>query len=186
MDKVLYCDKCDICVHNKHNPVWGYGNENADIMFVGEAPGATERRLGLPFVGTSGKAFRRMLDLYGFNDNNCYITNVIKCRPPANRTPDLLEIVNCIPYLGMELNVVKPKIVVLVGNTALRTFYNNFNLSISKNNARYDVKGNRLLIGMYHPSYILRNQDMLVELEKTMDLILYFYRLIHPMHVTKL
>lgn len=186
MDKVTFCNKCDICALNKHLPVWGYGNENADIMFIGEAPGGTERRLNRPFVGTAGKALRRVLDLYGFNDNNIYVTNIIKCRPPMNRTPEMSEIIKCLPYLVMELEHVKPKIVVLVGNTALRTFYNNFSLSITKNNARYDVRNNRVVVAMLHPAYVLRNQDAISDLEKAMDLVLYLYRLIHPLHTTNL
>lgn len=186
MNKVTFCKKCDICVSNQHSPVWGNGNENADIMFVGEAPGATERRIGIPFVGTAGQALRRVLDLYGFNKDNVYITNIIKCRPPMNRIPELTEIVNCMPYLAQEIDTVKPKIIVLLGNTALRTFYNDFSLNISKNNGRIDKRGNHIIVPMYHPSYLLRQQDKIIEFEKAMNVVLYLYRLINPMHITKL
>lgn len=186
MNKVSFCNKCDICAINKSNPIWGSGFDGADIMFIGEAPGATERRLGLPFVGTSGQALRRILDLYGFDNSNAYFTNIIKCRPPANRTPEINEIVNCLPFLASEVEQVKPKIIVLLGNTALRTFYNNFDLNISTNNGRIDVRGNHIIIPMYHPSYLLRNPDKLGEFEKAMNVLLWLYKLLNPTHQTKL
>lgn len=186
MNKVTFCNKCDICAVNNSNPVWGYGYDSADIMFIGEAPGATERRLGIPFVGVSGKALRNVLELYGFDDTNSYFTNIIKCRPPSNRTPELNEIVNCLGHLASEVEQVKPKIIVLLGSTALRTFYNNFELSISTNNGRIDVRGNHIVIPVYHPSYLLRNPDKLGEFEVAMNRILYLYKLMNPTHKTKL
>jgi DNA polymerase len=186
MKKVTYCNKCDICASNKNNPVWGSGFDGADIMFIGEAPGASERRTGLPFVGISGKLLRTILDKYGFNNNNSYFTNIVKCRPPSNRTPELNEIANCLPFLATEIETVKPKIIVLVGSTALRTFYNSFDLSITRNNGRIDVRGNHVIVPVYHPSYLLRSPDKINEFEVAMNTILTLYRVINPMHITKL
>lgn len=186
MNKVTHCNKCDICLFNRSTPVWGHGNEQASVMFVGEAPGGTERRVGIPFVGAAGKALRRILDLYGFDSSNTYITNVVKCRPPNNRTPELIEIINCIPLLYAELMIVKPKIVVLLGNTALHTFTNDFSLKISKCNGVPFAKGSYVVIPMYHPSYLLQNPDKIKEFERAMDVLLFLYRYINPLHITKL
>jgi uracil-DNA glycosylase len=186
MNKTTVCHKCDICASNHNNPVWGFGNESADIMFIGEAPGSTERKIGIPFVGAAGRALRTILDLYGFNNSNIYVTNIIKCRPPNNRDPEINEIINCVEYLVQEITTIKPKIIVLLGNTALHTFYNNFSLQITKYNGKIDVINNRVIIPMYHPSYLLRNPEKLWEFEIAMNKLLYLYRLINPMHITKL
>lgn len=186
MNKVKYCNKCDICIMNNHSPVWGSGCENTDIMFVGEAPGATERTKGLPFVGKAGQALRRILDMYGFTEQNAYFTNVVKCRPPANREPEPKEIINCIDYLAYEIQTINPKFIVLLGNTALRTFFWNENLMIGRNNGRVVVHGTKIVFPMYHPSFFIRNTDKLPDFEKAMDNLLYLYRLKNPMHKTKL
>jgi DNA polymerase len=186
MEKTTFCNKCDICISNKNNPVWGYGNEKADIVFVGEAPGATERRLNMPFVGVSGRAFRAVLNLYGFDNSNTYLTTVLKCRPPANREPTVTEIINCVPYLGTELNTINPKIVVLVGSIALKTYYNDFTLSISKSHGLINRYNDRIVIPIYNPSYLIRNPDKLHEFETAMNRILWLYRILNPLHTTNL
>ena len=156
---ITNCLKCDIC-RGRKNIVNASGDfTNCKIMFIGEAPGANEDKTGLPFVGKAGKLLDTMINYYGmYRDKGIVITNVIKCRPPGNRTPMLNEINNCLPYLEDEIKTYNPKVIVLLGTTAMKIVIGNSDI-ISKRRGTYLIYDNRIFFFTYHPSYILKNID---------------------------
>ena len=113
------CNKCKLCA-NRHNVVIGTGNRNAKIMFIGEGPGADEDLQGIPFVGKAGKLMDRAFEGIGIKREEVYIANIVKCRPPQNRVPQDDEVKACLNYLRNQVVLVKPKIIVLLGSTALK------------------------------------------------------------------
>ena len=183
--KNKHCIKCDICVSRKHI-VNGVGNSNADLMIIGEAPGNKENRLGLPFVGNSGLKLSGYIDLMGFNREDVFITNTIRCRPPGNRVPTLIEQINCRPYLVAEILLIKPKIVLLLGLTALQNYFNNYHLRMSKHVGKVYFQNGLVIVVNYHPSYILYNKDAEERTLKVYELtsVLYKY-LVNKQHKNK-
>ena len=126
---IKQCSKCDISIYRNHI-VNGSGNLRSDLMFIGEAPGYHEDKSGVPFVGNSGNLLSNMLHLIGLDRTMVYITNIIKCRPPSNRTPNSIEISNCRIHLDKELELVNPKIIVLLGGVALNSYFKTSGLNI--------------------------------------------------------
>lgn len=118
------CTKCKLC-NNRHNVVIGTGNKNAKIMFIGEGPGADEDMQGIPFVGRAGKLMDKAFEGIGIDRNDVYIANIVKCRPPNNRNPENDEAQSCKEYLESQINLVKPEIIVLLGNVALKNILGN-------------------------------------------------------------
>lgn len=177
MLKIKYCDKCPLAIFNNFVPVSGklYG---IDIMIIGEAPGATEVRRGEVALGKSGKLLKKMLRRYKLLDK-CYITNVVKCKPPGNRAPRPTEIAACKPYLLTELKRVKPKLILLMGLTAINTFLPNE--KYVKNKAYTFQRYGSIVIGCsYHPSYILRNKQEEVRFNKFFDNASKIYQHFNP------
>jgi len=121
---VKRCSKCNLC-KNRTNIVFGTGNENADVMFIGEGPGADEDREGIPFVGKAGKLMNQAFLGIGISREDVYIGNIVKCRPPQNRNPENDEAVACMDYLRSQVMLVKPKIIVLLGSVALKNILGN-------------------------------------------------------------
>ncbi len=157
--KIDKCNKCDLNI-SRNNIVNGAGNTNKrGIMFIGEAPGYYEDKYAIPFIGNSGTLLNNILLLIGLKRNDIYITNIIKCRPPNNRSPLAREIKNCVPYLRQELLELNPIIIVLLGNTALNVFFNKYNLKVSNIRGYYIKNIDRVILTTFHPSYILRNKD---------------------------
>ena len=113
------CNKCKLCSGRK-NIVFGVGNENADIMFIGEGPGADEDDQGIPFVGKAGQLMNKAFEGLGLKRDEVYIANIVKCRPPQNRNPEKDEAEACINYLRNQVMIIKPKIIVLLGSVALK------------------------------------------------------------------
>ena len=113
------CEKCALC-RGRMNTVPGEGNPNADLMFIGEGPGAEEDRQGRPFVGRSGELLTRMIHAIGLERSEVYICNVVKCRPPGNRDPQPEEAEACLPYLRAQVALVRPKVIALLGRVACR------------------------------------------------------------------
>lgn len=113
------CNKCKLC-SKRTNIVFGKGNKEADVMFIGEGPGADEDRLGKPFVGKAGQLMDKAFSALEIKNDEVYIANIVKCRPPNNRVPEADEVSACINYLRNQVILVKPKIVVLLGSTALK------------------------------------------------------------------
>lgn len=136
--------------------VFGVGNVNADIMFVGEGPGADEDARGEPFVGRAGQLLNSMISAMGLKREDVYIANVVKCRPPGNRTPEKDECDTCSPFLLRQIKVVKPKVIVALGAVAAKNLLA-MNDSMANLRGRwYDFHGSRLLV-TYHPAYLLRD-----------------------------
>ena len=118
-EEAKQCKKCKLC-QNRNSVVFGTGNKNADLMFIGEGPGADEDLQGIPFVGKAGKLMNMAFEAIGLNRDDVYIANIVKCRPPSNRNPQEDEAMACLNYLRNQVILVKPKIIVLLGSVALR------------------------------------------------------------------
>lgn len=149
------CKLCDISINNEFKPCYREGNEN-DILFIGDAPGHTENKLKVPFTGKAGMKLREFVKYYHL-DNLCSYTTIVKCKPPHNRDPRKDEINNCRYLLKDDLEKVKPKIIVLLGKTVIESFTNNSIISLKTViNKPFAIKS-VIIIPMYHPSYILKN-----------------------------
>src|SRR5689334_6906897 len=151
--------------------VFGVGNVNADIMFVGEGPGADEDAKGEPFVGRAGQLLNSMISAMGLKREDVYIANVVKCRPPGNRTPEKDECDTCSPFLLRQIEVVKPKVIVALGAVAAKNLLA-INDSMSNLRGRwYDFKGAKLAV-TYHPAYLLRDPRQKVEAWKDLQMVM--------------
>jgi len=151
------CTKCQLC-QGRNNMVFGVGNRAADIMFIGEGPGEQEDLQGEPFVGPAGKLLDDMLSIIDLNRDNCYIANIVKCRPPGNRDPHEEEQDACIPYLRAQVSLVKPKIIVCLGRIAAKRIINS-DFRITRDHGFWTNKNGVWLMAMYHPSALLRDPE---------------------------
>jgi len=149
------CNRCDLHERRK-KLVFGCGNPKADLMFIGEAPGADEDRIGDPFVGRAGQLLDRIFAAAGIAREEVYITNVIKCRPPGNRDPEAEEIVSCLPYLRRQIETIDPKIICALGRFASQTLLGRPESIGRLRGVWYDWEGRRLIC-TYHPSACLHN-----------------------------
>ena len=150
------CTACGLC-RGRRKSVPGVGDPNADWLFIGEAPGAEEDARGEPFVGQAGKLLDNMLAALGMNrGKNVYIANVLKCRPPNNRTPEPLEVDACRPYLDRQIALIEPKIIVALGKSAATTLLD-VDASIASLRGRVHRYRGVPLVVTYHPAYLLRN-----------------------------
>jgi uracil-DNA glycosylase len=159
--------------------VFGVGNVNADIMFVGEGPGADEDAKGEPFVGRAGQLLNNMISAMGIKREDVYIANVVKCRPPGNRTPEKDECDTCSPFLMRQIDVIKPKVIVALGAVAAK---NLLAVSDSMANLRgrwYDFRDTRLVV-TYHPAYLLRDPRQKKEAWKDLQMVMKFLGLNPP------
>ena len=153
---VLQCHLCDLAKTRK-NVVFGEGNPNATLMFVGEGPGATEDETGRPFVGRAGQLLTKMIEnVLEISRDEVFIANIVKCRPPNNRVPTPDEVASCIPYLFKQIEIIDPKIIVALGSTSYRHLTND-KTPISKIRGKKLHFQNRVLIPTFHPSFLLRN-----------------------------
>lgn len=119
------CTKCDVLVSTRKNVVVGYGNDKANLMVIGEAPGANEDRQGVPFIGKSGKILEMALRYsIQIEKSETFITNVLKCRPPKNRNPSDIEVASCLPFLQQQIECIKPQVILTVGSFAARAILN--------------------------------------------------------------
>ncbi|NRB21232.1 uracil-DNA glycosylase [Candidatus Dependentiae bacterium] len=144
----------------KSTAVFGEGNANAKLMFIGEAPGAKEEELGRPFVGRSGKLLDKILAAYDTNREDVYITNIVKCRPPKNRTPTKKEINACKDLLHNQIKIIKPKVMCTLGASALEGLTGK-PVKITKVRGIPTKHKDVILLPAYHPAYILRNPKQL-------------------------
>ena len=156
-EKVKTCEKCDLCITRK-NAVPGKGNQNADVVFIGEAPGKNEDLHGEPFIGIAGKKLNDALENVGLTRNSVYITNIVKCRPPKNRIPNDLEKTMCSDYLEGELAIINPKIICLLGSTSYYSILGG--KEISKNHGKFVYKDNRTYFITFHPAATIYNQKL--------------------------
>lgn len=152
-------DDCRRCKLNKHrkNIVFGEGNPNAGLMFVGEAPGREEDIQGLPFVGDAGMLLTRLIEKMGMKRSDVYIANIIKCRPPLNRDPDEEEISSCRTFVERQIETIKPEVIITLGRIALQSLMNNIQLKISTCRGRFFEYKGIPLMPTFHPAYLLRN-----------------------------
>ncbi len=167
------CTRCRLC-EARNKIVFGVGNAKADLVFVGEGPGRDEDAQGEPFVGRAGKLLTDMIKAMSLERSDVYICNVVKCRPPENRTPEHDEIATCSPFLLRQLEVIRPKVIVCLGNVAAQSLLGT-NKSISHFRGQwFDFRGSRLL-ATYHPAYLLRNpaakSDVWTDLKKVMAVL---------------
>ncbi len=159
--EVIRCKKCKLC-KNRTNTVLGTGNKNADIMFIGEGPGADEDREGIPFVGKAGKLMDQALIGLGINRDKLYIANVVKCRPPGNRNPEADEAGACIDYLRAQVMLVKPKIIVLLGSVALKNILGE-EYGITASRGKWFEKKGIKYIATWHPAALLRDEEKKID-----------------------
>ena len=152
------CPRCKLATLGRKQVVFGVGNPDADLMFVGEAPGADEDIQGIPFVGRAGQLLTKMILAINLERDQVYIANVIKCRPPGNRNPEPDEIAACEPFLFQQIDAVRPRVIVALGAFAAKTLLRTED-PISRLRGRvYDFRGAKL-IPTFHPSFLLRSPD---------------------------
>ena len=151
----LVCEKCDLCCTRTH-VVFGTGNPNAEVLFIGEAPGANEDAQGEPFVGRAGKLLDDMLAMIGLDRSRIYITNSVKCRPPQNRDPLNTEKDACRGYLPRQLALMQPKIIVCLGRiSAMELIREDF--KITQEHGQFFEKDGVQMMALYHPAALLRD-----------------------------
>lgn len=153
---VVQCTKCSELASTRNQVVFGSGNANAKLVFVGEAPGYEEDRQGLPFVGTAGQLLTKIIESIGLSRDEVFICNVLKCRPPGNRNPLPNEIANCKPYLFQQLDLIRPQIICALGTFAAQTLLETVEPISSLRGRFFDFRGSKLLC-TFHPAYLLRN-----------------------------
>lgn len=165
--------------YTRNEFVFGEGNPDASILFVGEAPGADEDKHGRPFIGRAGQLLTKIINAIGFEREEVFIANVIKCRPPANRRPEKEEVKECIPYLKKQIDLIKPDFMVALGLTAAESLTGNKYRMKDVRGQLLDFNGTPLLI-TYHPAALLRNPHWKKDVWEDMQLLLSLYNEKHP------
>jgi len=182
---VLACRKCAHLARSRKQVVFGVGNPDADLMFVGEAPGEDEDRQGEPFVGKAGQLLTRIIETMGFRRDEVYIANVLKCRPDmppgasGNRKPRLDEMQTCLPYLRTQIEIIQPRVVVALGGTAMEGLLGETQPMARLRGQWHDFHGIALM-PTYHPAYLLRNQALGEKRKVWEDMLLVLERLGRP------
>jgi len=182
--QVKNCTNCELHLKRK-NTVFGMGNPFAEIMLIGEGPGQDEDLQGLPFVGKSGQLLDKILGACGFNrEEHVYIANIVKCRPPGNRDPLPEERAACLPYLQMQIKLIKPKIIILLGSTALKGLIDS-EARITKLRGEWILWENHLVMPTYHPSALLRKEAQKKDAWEDFKKVYFKYReLVDPSHTS--
>ncbi|MDD3242542.1 MAG: uracil-DNA glycosylase [Eubacteriales bacterium] len=163
------CRLCGLCQTRAH-AVPGEGNPQAEIMLVGEGPGADEDATGRPFVGRAGKLLDKMLDAVDLTREDVYICNVVKCRPPQNRNPSPEEMRACLPYLRRQMELVQPRIVVCLGKVAASCLMHE-NFAITRERGVWQTLEGRDVIATFHPAALLRDDRLLIDAWRDMQAI---------------
>jgi uracil-DNA glycosylase len=164
------CTRCKLH-KTRHTIVFGDGNPKAELVFVGEGPGADEDAQGLPFVGRAGKLLTQMIEAMGLQRKDVYICNVVKCRPPENRQPEEDEVKACSPFLMRQIDTIAPKVIVCLGATAAKTLLQT-NRGISQFRGEWLEFRGRKLLATYHPAYLLRNPPAKSEVWKDLQKVM--------------
>jgi uracil-DNA glycosylase family 4 len=177
------CTRCPLHKQGRKQIVFGVGNPSAELMFIGEAPGADEDQQGEPFVGRAGQLLNNMIKAMGIRREDVYIANIIKCRPPGNRTPEREECETCSPFLMRQIAVIQPKVIVALGAVAAKTL-----LAINAPMAElrghwYDFRGVKLAV-TYHPAFLLRDPRQKKETWKDLQMVMKFLGLRTPSQPT--
>lgn len=155
-DEVLKCRQCAELVKNRTKIVFGSGNIQAKLVFVGEAPGYDEDQQGLPFVGRAGQLLTKIIEAMGLSRQQVFICNVLKCRPPNNRPPAPQEVINCRPYLKRQIELIRPKVICALGNHACQALLGT-DKGISQLRGSFQEYEGIPVMCTYHPAYLLRN-----------------------------
>lgn len=169
-EEVKKCTKCGLC-QNRKNTVYAEGNIDAKVMIIGEGPGEEDEKKGLPFVGKSGQLMNQALQGLGIDRNKIYITNIVKCRPPNNRTPLKKECESCLDYLRNQVLLVKPEIIVLMGNVALKNILGD-QYGITASRGKWIEKKGIKYMPTFHPAALLRDESKKIDFWNDLKLVL--------------
>ena len=172
------CTRCKLHQHRK-NIVFGVGDPHAELMFVGEAPGADEDEQGEPFVGRAGQLLNNMITAMGLKREQVYIANIAKCRPPGNRQPERDECETCMPFLMRQIDVIRPRVIVALGATAAKNLLGMNDSMLNLRGRFYDFRNTKLLV-TYHPAFLLRDPRQKKETWKDLQLVMDFLQLPLP------
>ncbi|MGA8490847.1 MAG: uracil-DNA glycosylase [Terriglobales bacterium] len=165
------CTRCRLSKQGRKQIVFGVGNPEAELMFIGEAPGADEDQQGEPFVGRAGQLLNNMIKAMGLRREDVYIANIIKCRPPGNRTPERDECETCSPFLMRQIATIKPKAIVALGAVAAKTLLA-INAPMSEFRGRwFDFRGTKLAV-TYHPAFLLRDPRQKKETWRDLQMVM--------------
>ena len=167
-DEIGDCQRCPLAP-TRNKLVFGDGDPNARLMFVGEGPGADEDAQGLPFVGRGGQLLNNMINAMGLKREEVYIANIVKCRPPKNRVPEPIEANTCKPFLFQQIEVIQPEVIVALGSTAA-TYLLGVKASLSSLRGRIHHAFNTKLIVTYHPAFLLRDPTQKKEAWKDLQM----------------
>lgn len=169
-DEVKGCPKCDLC-KTRTNTVFGEGDADAKLMFIGEAPGENEDLQGRPFIGRAGELLTKMINGMGLAREQVYIANIVKCRPPGNRTPEPVEATTCSQFLLKQIDVIQPEVIVALGSTAA-TYLLGVKQSLSGLRGRWhSCRGAKLAV-TYHPAFLLRDPRQKAEAWKDLQMVM--------------
>jgi uracil-DNA glycosylase len=185
------CQRCKLAKQGRKQIVFGTGDPHAELMFIGEGPGADEDRQGLPFVGRAGQLLNNMISAMGLKREEVYIANIVKCRPPGNRTPERDECDTCSPFLMRQIRVVRPKVIVALGATAAKNLLGMNDSMVSLRGRFYDFSPTRALTDTdepfdcklavtYHPAFLLRDPRQKAETWKDLQMVMKFLGLKPP------
>ncbi|HZJ73302.1 MAG TPA: uracil-DNA glycosylase [Perlabentimonas sp.] len=181
-EQILQCTKCELS-KTRNRVIFGEGNVNAEIMIIGEGPGRDEDIQGRPFVGKSGQLLDKILAACGFNrTHHVFIGNIVKCRPPQNRVPSPSEAAICMPYLQKQIELIDPKILILLGATSLKYMVGS-EYRITRDRGKWINHDGRLAMPVFHPAVLLRNPALKRPTWQDFKNIVYKYReLVDPAH----
>ena len=168
------CKKCKLC-QNRNNVVFGTGNRQASLMFIGEGPGADEDLQGTPFVGKAGKLMNMAFEAIGLKREEVYIANIVKCRPPGNRNPQDDEANACLDYLRNQVILVKPKIIVLLGSVALKNILGK-EYGITASRGKWIERQGILYMPTWHPAALLRDESKKIDFIRDLQEVMRRYR----------
>ena len=166
----MSCKKCALH-ETRTNVVFGIGNRNAEVMFIGEGPGADEDAQGVPFVGKAGQLMNKAFEGVGLKREDLYIANVVKCRPPQNRNPEKDEAESCREYLDTQINLVNPEIIVLLGSVALKNILGE-EYGITTSRGKWFEKDGRKILATFHPAALLRDETKKIYFWKDLKMVM--------------
>ena len=167
---IIGCKKCKLCT-NRTNIVFADGNKNANVMLIGEGPGADEDKQGVPFVGKAGQLMNKAFEGLGIDRKKLYIANIVKCRPPNNRVPEEDEARACLDYLRNQVILVKPKIIVLLGSTALKNILGK-DFGITSARGKWVERKGIMYMPTWHPAALLRDETKKIEFWKDLKQVI--------------
>ena len=172
-ESIKDCKKCKLC-NGRKNIVFGTGNKEAKLMLIGEGPGADEDTQGIPFVGKAGQLMNKAFDGLGIKREEVYIANIVKCRPPNNRDPEIDEIKACIDYLRNQVILIKPKVIVLLGRIALKNILGE-EYGITASRGKVIEKKGIIYVSTWHPAALLRDENKKIDFIKDLKQVIKRY-----------